>query len=180
MVWHIALSSPRRCSDLTELAGWRRSPFVYLSPPTLDILVSSPDLSPRRVQWNYDIPKREIWTFSQSDTSPANLPMPLDSVTIIDQCEWTSVWKHRGSFRSTWIFFLAARIKWCTRAILYVRYPHILVPLTYNRNRITRHVKWWKVRLGCRFVFKCMNLNVYKQILPTLNNTHTLSEKLPK
>jgi len=151
MVWHIALSSPRHCSDLTELIGWW-SPFVYLSPPTLDILVSSPDLSPRQVQWNCDIPKREIWTFSQSAASPANLPMLLDSVTTIDQCEWPSMWKHCGSFRSTWIFLLAARIKWCIRAILYGG----ISTHTYSVNVIEIELQdtWCqeKVRLGCKYI----------------------------
>lgn len=58
--------------------------YTYL-PPTLDVLVSSSDLSSHRVQWDHDIPKREIWTFSQSAASSTSPPMVLDGVTTIDQ-----------------------------------------------------------------------------------------------
>lgn len=65
MVWHIALSSTRRCSSLTRAP----SHVVYLSRPvTLDLPLLSPEIIvDRRIQWNHAArypPGWEIWTFS--------------------------------------------------------------------------------------------------------------------
>lgn len=125
MVWHIALSSPRRRSDLTaDLRIADLPSYTYLRLCSMSSFLRR---TYHRAEFNEATisPNEKYERFHKAPRRS----QVLRSAMVLDRCyNHRSVskprWKHYGSFRSTWVFFLASSD---ALAALICRYPHVLI-----------------------------------------------------
>lgn len=132
MVWHIALSSPRRRSDLTaDLRIADLPSYTYLRLRSMSSFLRR---TYHRTEFNEGTisPNEKYERFHKAPRRPQALrygARPCYNHRSASKPRW----KHYGSFRSTWVFFLASND---ALAVLVCRYSHVLFWLVCNRNRI--------------------------------------------